>query len=905
MPSNIDKKFIDNLQTFTESLENVVELLKEQSKSGDAVNQMLSTMDGTKIEDISKGIKEILEVSKETNDNTKKILEEIKASRKQKENGMFDKIEGKDNKRKIVDGITTVMLIAGGVLAIGLAFKIVGEVDFLSVIALSLGILAVSYAFAEVAKIKELTLGKTLMVGLAFVVMATSITISSLILKNFAPIEAKQLFSFTLVGAALGVASFFIFKSMKDLDIKVKDVWKYLLLPVLLPAIAAGIVLSSWFLKDTASIGLMQAVSAIFVGAALVVGSIAVAMIIKSLSKSGKIDPLSIGLALLIIPGIAAGIVGASWIFTKFVPISDPIALLISSLAIGVSLLAFLPAVYILGKMKAKDMLSGLIGAAILSHIIVETSKTLNKGIYDGKYPEWKWSLGVGLSLISFLPAVYVLGKMRTGDMISGLIGATLISLVIVATSHILNEGKYDGKYPDWKWSLGVGLALISFLPAVYVLGKMSVKDMLAGSLGTVIVSVAIMVSSHILSIGNYGNYPDWKWALGVGLSLIMFLPAVVVLGIVAMSGVGALVILAGAGMTLVMAASIMAVSHILKAGDYGSYPSAGWAAGVGLSLIIFSTGAIILGVLGPLALIGLFFIKRVSKSIVDVSEILGSGKYINNYPSVEWAAGVGLSLTSFTKTASEMNIEDIAKVALTFPALASSIVDISNILKSGSFNDEYPSETWINGVKGTLITFNDLGSSISIGGLLKTVFGLPKIAEAIVEISNILSKGNFSGGPDGNWITNLNNLFSIVDKVPTKDKLKRLEDFISVLKDFSKAADKLNSSGLEKLGNLTASVTVLSVIDDQRLRSVINVLGSSKDNLSNAVDKGMSSVDLVKQTSTQVQKVDANPFSNEKSSQDLMIEKFDTVIKKFDELLEYVIQGKGAEATGRKDNVK
>ena len=59
-------------------------------------------------------------------------------------------------KSKIKDGIQTVILIAGGVLAIGLAFKLIGQVDFLSVISLSMGILYVSLAFAEIAKIKDL-----------------------------------------------------------------------------------------------------------------------------------------------------------------------------------------------------------------------------------------------------------------------------------------------------------------------------------------------------------------------------------------------------------------------------------------------------------------------------------------------------------------------------------------------------------------------------------------------------------------------------------------------------------------------------------------------------------------------------------------------------------------------------
>ena len=61
MPSNIDKAFIENLQNFTNSLEGIVELMKDQSKKGDAINQMLASMDGPKMSDIAKDIKTLVE----------------------------------------------------------------------------------------------------------------------------------------------------------------------------------------------------------------------------------------------------------------------------------------------------------------------------------------------------------------------------------------------------------------------------------------------------------------------------------------------------------------------------------------------------------------------------------------------------------------------------------------------------------------------------------------------------------------------------------------------------------------------------------------------------------------------------------------------------------------------------
>lgn len=133
MPSKFDQDLIKNLENFTESLEGVVELMKQQAeKGGDATNKVMSALDSERIETIVADMETLIKSNKEIKNTQDKILEEIKASRKQKESGMFDKIEGKENKSKIKDGIQTVILIAGGVLAIGLAFKLIGQVDFLS-----------------------------------------------------------------------------------------------------------------------------------------------------------------------------------------------------------------------------------------------------------------------------------------------------------------------------------------------------------------------------------------------------------------------------------------------------------------------------------------------------------------------------------------------------------------------------------------------------------------------------------------------------------------------------------------------------------------------------------------------------------------------------------------------------
>ena len=69
-----------------------------------------------------------------------------------KKTGLFEE-SGEDPKKEgqIKKGVTTILLIAVAVLAIGLAFKLVGKIDFLSVVGLSLAVVLMAIAFEKIA----------------------------------------------------------------------------------------------------------------------------------------------------------------------------------------------------------------------------------------------------------------------------------------------------------------------------------------------------------------------------------------------------------------------------------------------------------------------------------------------------------------------------------------------------------------------------------------------------------------------------------------------------------------------------------------------------------------------------------------------------------------------------------
>lgn len=797
MASKIDQAFIDNLQNFTNALEGIVELLKYQADKGDLINKMASAMDGDKISKMTEDIKNILDVSKKVDDRTKEILNEIKAARKQKETGMFEKIQDKDNKKKIVDGVGVIMLIAGGVLAIGMAFKIIGNIDFLSVVALSAGILMISHAFAKIAEIKELTPKKVLYTGLAVIGIAVAVTISSYILQNFKPMSGLQMFSFVIVSTALGAGAYFIMKSLNSLKLdSPKDIAKILLLPLILPAIAGGIVLSSLLLTYMQPVSFMQAISAIFVGAILAVGSIAIMFIMKA---TKGVNPLQMLMTTALIPLIAGGIVLSSIILQYFEPIKNPIDLLIGSAVIGLSLLAF--------------------------------------------------------------------------------------------------------------------------TPTVWILGKLPIQAMLIGSLGVIVVSAAVMISSWVLSVGNYSKYPDLKWALGAGLSVLLFSLPMFTLGMLMLSGVGAIALALGIGAIGIVSAGIVLASEILRKGKYDVYPGLKWASGAGLSLFAFGTGMVMLGLIpfaGKILSRGNEQVQMVANAIKDVSFILAGGNYTGG-PTKEWAEGIGLSLSAFAYAASvsmegkslfssgNLNTDKFREFMV---SIASGMIDVAKVLGNYDWNDKHPSKEWAEGVATSLVPFIDAYDSISQRKRAKNEsFGIlmKDIATSMVEVANILKGGDFTGGPDENWANGISkSLNAFTESISNIDdkKVKVIKKFSDAIKDLGENINKLNQRGIDKLNNLSTSVKIISVIDQNKLDEVLDILEQRKKELSNIIEnQPRNIVDTTKQKIADIINPKSESEDNSILEQAQMNKKFDMILEKFDILLELMTKQNAASDVGLEDD--
>jgi len=189
----MDKQLLLAFNNLSVALEQLAEALnKEKSKkdpSGSSIIDALKSSGIAKqIKSIDIGVKKLQSENKEIISNQKKIISIISKKQESNRSGEFGRISDPTQQKGIKDGVKMVVLIAAGVLAMGFAFKLIGNVDFKSVIALSLAMPLLALSFERVSKIKgdvkQLSIN---IIGL--VLLAGAIVISSKILQYVRPIN--------------------------------------------------------------------------------------------------------------------------------------------------------------------------------------------------------------------------------------------------------------------------------------------------------------------------------------------------------------------------------------------------------------------------------------------------------------------------------------------------------------------------------------------------------------------------------------------------------------------------------------------------------------------------------------------------------------------------------------------
>lgn len=900
--------FIGKLDDFTSALEDLVDTLKDQQKKGptEVVNSLLENLDAEKISMIAENVEEIKNNTKTIVTNQDKILAEVKAIKQQKETGMMGEIEKKESKNTILEGVKTIMLIAGGVLAIGLAFKIVGRVDFFSVVSLGLSIYLMAETFSKIADMKELTMKKVLMIGLTLPLMATSLLVSGLILKQMPDMSIYQLLTIGAIGITIGISTYLLLKSIENL--KPKSLKMIPMLPLIIPVVAASLVAAGAILNQMPIVGLMQVVSALAVSVALTPIMISFGFMAKSI-KNVSIKELI--LMPLIIPGIAAALVASSYILKEVQPI-DFVKVAVAGAGVGLATLAMVPTIMLLKKAKLLEPNSlislglAVIALPLISLAIVGSSYILNLGDY-GKYPPLEWTLGVGLSLIAFSIPMVAIGLLAMAGvglpaLALGLIAIPIVVATIVAASLLLPFGTYEN-YPSLEWSAGVGLALLAFGLPIVTLGTfilasfgLGIAAIASGVAGVLLIASTIAQASHLLKEGDYtSSYPSVEWSKGVALSISAFSDAMwTISNIGGFLGFGGMDVNGFTGaMVIIVRGLIAAAEEFNKSGvsvfDPSMVPSKAWAEGVALSVSAFSDALNTINDIGSFLGFGGMDADEFGATIVlIVKGIIDAGKAFNEagvdqsvfdltkVPSKEWSEGVGTVLSSFSEILRALvegdieldDKEEVAMISEVMKTLARGVVSIGLIFNENpNAFSVYPNEEWVSSIGDTMKTFGKIITSdfdedkaesfINIfGNYLDSITYMNKVfsgidAEIFGEggIANLVSlriNELIKAMPNAEEISPIIELANALNNVSEAvSNMASLSEFSSDLEDVMDALSDIDVNKVNSLVNFGVGLNALSLVDNVKLNKTIDLLEAKKNEMTSVIeDSGVNFLD-------------------------------------------------------------
>lgn len=862
----MDKQLLQALDNLSFGLEKLAEALeKKDSKSGtgqalesgnfgkslEAINTQLKSIK-TDTQEILKNQQTIIALSKKKSSDSGKKTEEVEDAGGAKKEGAIKK------------GVTTILLIAVAVLAIGMAFKLVGKINFLSVIGLSAAIWVMSLAFERIARL-NLTIKQAAVASLTMVMMATGITISSWILSKVSKVSFGQLLTAGAIMLMFGLSANKLSMMIQNLGgMRIIALLKGIVaLPIVMVAVAYGITKASHILKGVTPIGFMQALTAIFIAGVFLVISYGLPKLIEAVGKisiwnvlTGKapkialvmaavaigitessrymqrIMPIGFGQAvtailiaamftvisygivnitkalgkvtykdMLLLPTMltlmALGIALSAYIFWKAKPYIDGIGFLTSlrilllGVTIGAIAIVMAFAMKIMGRVSWKQVLQlpalyTLLSTAIaVSAFILAKAKPYIDSL--GFITILKILLiGVAIGIVAIVVAftAKIMGKMSWGQVVKIPVFYTLIATAIAASAFILSKAK--SSFDKMSFAMLIKLAVFGIVVAIAVAAMglvikffkilgIGVKDAIKGGLAIVAIATVIMVSSLILNVGKYKNYPSLKWAIGVTASLGAFGVGALLLGS-AVFGPQALIFLAGLAAILLVSATIVATAAILGAGSYKKYPPLKWTVSSIASLGAFAIAAILMGtqVINPLFYIGLPLLCLVAKTIVEIADILAEGTYNANFGG--WALGVVALYATFTPIILILGAIGLAAAAMSFlfgdganpfevgrsmlKDIAWSIVDVSKILSKGSYGGG-PTKKWAEGVSIAIGAFAPVYQMLLAAAIFDADIGPDAFAKAIkttawgiLAAASILAKSPavYKNGPPVKW---------------------------------------------------------------------------------------------------------------------------------------------------------
>lgn len=522
-------------------------------------------------------------------------------------------------------------------------------------------------AMTVIAVSKLMTRKDLAFLPILMVAMSTAVMLSSHILALSSPLTFMQMITTALITGLFWLMAQFLPQVALSVYLVEKKLGKnkIFFIPLVFLAMAVAIAGAGLLFSKTPPMSWKQMVSVlviglIFAGLSYVMPEMAIGIYIME----KKIGKNKVWLIPLIFVAMATAIFASAVILEKMPTIGflQSLRILAFSVVMAVSMFVIgFVSIFLTKKLGVVKAIKAGVIIVVLATAIWLASKILKKGDYS-KWPSWKWSLNTALALGVFAGLMILIAKMKlkTSDIVKGGFAALVIAALIFATDKLLSMGKYE-KYPGYKWSLNVGLAILTIGAAMIGLGFLMMFDggasLLLGTIGLAVVAFNIVNFAKQISKGKYDEtkVPSKRWLTSVALSIALFGAATIGLGFLMLTGVGGVALLAGGLALFGLSKLIVKVADVLGKGKYEGGPPQSWSRSVGSALrtftqVVMDTGWTIVASFGAGGLAiknGIDATVSIADAIQQSSHVLAKGNYKGG-PTESWAKGVYIAMKAF-----------------------------------------------------------------------------------------------------------------------------------------------------------------------------------------------------------------------------------------------------------------
>ena len=265
-------------------------------------------------------------------------------------------------------------------------------------------------------------------------------------------------------------------------------------------------------------------------------------------------------------------------------------ATLLLGLAVACILLS--TAVYMLGSMKLGTALQGVIALNLIIWTLTGFMQLVSQNPFMAKGAGILLGLAVSVNIL--VSAIYLLGSMDTGRLVQGTIAVTVLIAVLSIATNVAGRSGGRGAAAILAMSIGI-MALVG---AVYILGSMDIVKLAQG-----MIALAAGLAILVFAMAAADTFKEGAVGLAIGsISLMVFAAAMerlsglswmqVAIGLVALAG-GFVVLLAAAWVAEMVAPGLILLTAVLLAFGLALLPiSIGLAAFAAVLGICATTGS-------------------------------------------------------------------------------------------------------------------------------------------------------------------------------------------------------------------------------------------------------------------------------------------------------------------------